>query len=280
MTSRPPLPTSTFEVSPTDEDVDSFHELGYASFERITTDDELEWLRAVYDELFAEKTGAFPGGYFDLARPYDAPGQDRLPQILVPELRVPELRDTTYARNGRRIASALLGVPEDTLQTWGHMILKPARYGSETPWHQDEAYWDIELAYNAIGAWMPLDPATVDSGCLHFVPGSHRGPVLRHRHISDDPAVHGLWTDEAETADAVAVPLPAGGTTFHHPRTLHHAGPNTTDVQRRAYANEFQQAPTRRDVAADHPWVTEGQVEWEKRDKIQAALAHRDARAR
>jgi ectoine hydroxylase-related dioxygenase (phytanoyl-CoA dioxygenase family) len=95
--------------------------------------------------------------------------------------------------------------------------------------------------------------------------------VLHHRHIDDDPSVHGLWTDEItgdQIAAAVPVPLAAGGATFHHPRTLHHTGPNSTDRPRRAYANEFQTTPVLRETPMDRPWVDEGQVRWNERPVV------------
>ena len=45
---------------------------------------------------------------------------------------------------------------------------------------------------------------------------------------------------------------------FHHPRTLHYAGPNTTGKARRAWANEYQSAPIMLQAPADRPWVIEG----------------------
>jgi hypothetical protein len=261
----PPLPTAAFEVTPTADDVAFFAENGYLSVPRITTDEEVEWLGLLYDLLFDEKVGGFKGGYFDLARPYDADGDDLLPQVLAPEHRFQQLRSTVYFRNARRMASALLGVDEESLHGWGHMILKPARRGHETPWHQDEAYWTADHSYAAVGAWMPLDDASVESGCLHFVPGSHLGPVLAHHHIGNDPAVHGLEADAPDTTTAVAVPIPAGAATFHHPRMIHYAGPNTTPQQRRAYANEFQLAPAAAEVVAERPWLDEGRKAWDAR---------------
>ncbi len=115
----PPLPTATFELAPTDDDVAFFAENGYVSVPRITTDEEVEWLGVVYDLLFEKKTGTFKGGYFDLARPYDAEGDDLLPQVLAPEHRFPQLRETVYLRNARRMASALLGVDEEVLARVG-----------------------------------------------------------------------------------------------------------------------------------------------------------------
>jgi ectoine hydroxylase-related dioxygenase (phytanoyl-CoA dioxygenase family) len=261
----PPLPSARFEITPTESDVAFFAANGFVSVPRITTDEEVEWLGVAYDLLFEQKAGAFQGGYFDLARSYDAEGDDLLPQVLSPEHRFPQLRDTLYFRNARCMAAALLEVDVAALHGWGHMISKPAHRGHETPWHQDEAYWPADKTYTAVGAWMPLDDASVESGCLKFVPGSHRGPVLSHHHIGDDPRVHGLEADQPDTTGAVAVPIPAGAATFHHPRMIHYAGPNTTDQPRRAYANEFQLAPVAADIVAERPWLDEGRRAWEAR---------------
>jgi ectoine hydroxylase-related dioxygenase (phytanoyl-CoA dioxygenase family) len=158
-----------------------------------------------------------------------------------------------------------MGVDAGDLQSWGHMIHKPAHHGEQIPWHQDEAYWDPDQAYQAVGTWMPLDDVDLENGCMCFLPGSHLGDVLPHRHINDDPAVHGLVTDDADPSRMVVMPLRAGGATFHHPRTLHHTPPNRSDRQRRAVATEFQTPPTPAAAPADRPWVAEGKAAWAAR---------------
>jgi ectoine hydroxylase-related dioxygenase (phytanoyl-CoA dioxygenase family) len=261
--------TTRFDVRLTDEQVEQFHTDGYTSVPRITTDEELEWLAPIYDSLFASRRGAFKGGYFDLARPYDSDGEDLVPQVLAPEHRHPELRDTNIFRNAMAIGAQLLGLPESQLKAWSHMILKPPHVGGPLPWHQDEAYWETTFAYRALGVWVPLDPATTESGCMHFVPGSHTGAVRPHRHIDDDPSVHGLETEvtDDERARTVAVPLDPGGATFHHCRTLHMTPPNVSDHVRRAWANEIQvePIPLPEGEQPDRPWVREGLAAWEAR---------------
>lgn len=257
-----PLPTSTLDVDIDDDQVELFREHGYLVVDQMVADEELEWLRSTYEEIFAARQGGFPGGAFDVTRRYeDDPGrgQQRFTQVLGPELSVPALLETGYVRNGRRIASRLLGLPEADLTNWGHMLTKPGRIGFPAPWHQDEAYWDPTKRYVAVGAWLPLDDATIDNGCLWFVPGSHKAGVRRHRHLDDDPAVHLLELDEeVDVGSAVPVPVKAGGATFHHCRTLHYSRPNSTPHDRRAYANEFQTVPVRRDTPADRPWYFDG----------------------
>jgi hypothetical protein len=260
-------PFAAFEVVLDEAHVRAFEADGFTWVPRITTDEEVAWLAELYDWLFAEKSRAVPGGHFDLVRPYDSDGEDRLPQVLAPEQRLPQLKTTAFWANGRKLAAQLMGLEADALQGWGHMIRKPARIGEALPWHQDEAYWEPSMVYRALGCWMPLDTATVENGCMTFIPGSHRGEVLPHRHVGDDPRVHALATtpDAADAARAVSVPVPAGGAVFHNSRTLHASGPNTTDKVRRAYANEWQLAPVKAQVSADRPWIAEGRAAWAAR---------------
>jgi ectoine hydroxylase-related dioxygenase (phytanoyl-CoA dioxygenase family) len=262
-----PPPDATLEVRLTDEQVQQFHRDGFTSVERITTDEELEWIRPIYDHLFETK-GTFKGGYFDLARPYESEGLDLVPQVLSPETRFPQLVQTNAVRNARAIAAQLLERDAADLGTWSHLILKPPGVGGPLPWHQDEAYWDPGFAYRALGCWVPLDPATVESGCMHFLPGSHAGPVRPHRHIDDDPNVHGLWTEVADDTTAVPVPLAPGGATFHHCRTLHMTTPNVSDHVRRAWATEVQIAPAALPPGEqpDHPWQREAVEAWQRRE--------------
>src|SRR5438128_9044386 len=101
MTERP---QADFPVPIADAQIAEFRERGFIRIDRITSDDELVWLGAVYDRLFEERVQTVPGGYFDLTRPYDSAGEDHQPQIIMPEARYRELRKTAFYRNGRVIA--------------------------------------------------------------------------------------------------------------------------------------------------------------------------------
>jgi len=58
-----------------------------------------------------------------------------------------------------------------------HAIFKPARHFAGHTVHQDEAYWDPAF----LSVWMPQQEATIENGCLHFVPKSHQSDVAPHR---------------------------------------------------------------------------------------------------
>lgn len=240
-----------------DDAIAQFERDGFLTLDAITTTEEIAWLREVYDRLIDEKVGWEEGNQFDLAGT-DEDGEAALPQILGPSRYVPELLETHYRKNAAAIARQILG---DGLsdRVGEHMIYKPPRRGAATPWHQDQAYHDPTLKYRGVNFWMPLDDVTVDSGCLQFVPGSHRLDVLPHHSINHDPRIHGLEVDHPEqyTDQAVACPIPAGGATIHACYLLHYAEANTTDRPRRAYTLSFRCEPVVRDVPIDNYWRRE-----------------------
>jgi hypothetical protein len=237
-----------FEVHPTDDEVAFFQEHGFLVVGRITTDEEIDWLRPLFERAFDESNGEM------------APQPKKAGiQTMFPELRFPELLGTTYLRNARRYAAALLQVDESELSSWGHMIRKPVEGSRLAPWHQDEAYWEPEVEYpKALGSWLPLHDVSVEMGAMQFIPGSHKQGIVDHVHYDrDDPAHNLLEAVGVDVTMAVACPLTKGGCTFHDKNTLHFTEPNTTDQPRYAYPIEHQVAPRLRDVPLQLSWVDE-----------------------
>jgi len=216
------------------EQIRPFHLNGFFSItDPIATDQELAWMRESYDRMFSARAGRESGDQFDLAGTDEEGKEASLPQILSPSKYAPELESGDYLVKANEIVKDLLG-PEAGVGV-AHAIFKPAGSGAATPWHQDEAYWDPNFQYKSVSVWMPLQPATLENGCLWFMPGSHEWEVLPHRSIGGDVRIHGLeMVDTSMLKDAVACPLPPGGITIHLNRTAHYAGANTSDIPRRA----------------------------------------------
>ena len=247
----------------TQDQIDFYHREGYLALDAITTQEEVAWLRGIYDRLFEARAGREAGDQFDLGGTDEEGQQAALPQILNPSKYAPELKAGLFRANAYAIAKQLLG--PDAEPGGEHAIFKPARTGAETPWHQDEAYWDPTLSYTSLSIWIPLQPATLENGCMQFVPGTHRQDVLPHHTINYDPRIHGLVVDDVDTTKAVACPIPPGGATIHHNRTLHYAGPNTSDIPRRAYILMFRLAATKRAEPRDNSWNSQKQTAREQR---------------
>lgn len=255
-------------ISLSEAQIRSFHEDGFLVLPAISTDAEVSKLREIFDRLFSENVGFNEGNQFDMVSRSGEGGPPKLKQLISPVNYAPELRDTVFRANALSLARQLLG-PEAG-PAFEHAILKPARHGAATPWHQDEAHrYDANFDYNQISIWMPLQEATVENGCMQYVPGTNRGEVLKHRSPGDDPTVHALETDPStfDATKAVPCPIPAGGCTIHAGRTLHYAGPNNTDIPRRAYILAFEIPPKLREVEREFPWNDEKRTDDEARKR-------------
>lgn len=240
-------------VTLTDEQIAFYHENGFLAIDSITTPEEVARLRGVYDRIFEQKAGRAEGNQFDLAGTDEEGKAAALPQILGPRKYAPELADTLYEVNARAIAEQLLGA--GVTFAGDHAIFKPAGSGAPTPWHQDEAYWDPGLNYHSLSVWMPLQEATVENGCMVFLPGSHKLEIGPHQSIGGDTRVHGLeMVEPVDESKAVACPLSAGGATFHDSRTMHFTNANRSSVPRRAYILGFGTPATPRTDGRRFPW--------------------------
>jgi ectoine hydroxylase-related dioxygenase (phytanoyl-CoA dioxygenase family) len=240
-------------VTLTSQQINFFHANGFLSLDAITTPEEVARMRTAYDQIFQQRAGREEGNQFDLAGADEEGKEAALPQILNPRKYAPELADTLYETNARAIAEQLLG-PEAHF-TGDHAIFKPARSGAPTPWHQDEVYWDPNTNYNALSFWMPLQEATLENGCMQFIPGSQNQEIVPHRSIGGDTRIHGLEiVADVDTSQAVPCPIPAGGVTLHGSRTMHYTGANHSDIPRRALILGFGAPGTPRTDGRRFPW--------------------------
>ena len=120
-------------------------------------------------------------------------------------------------------------------------LLKPPRMGREKPWHQDHAYFRIDLEAKVVGCWIALDEATVANGCMVIAPGSHlKGPVVHFQRRDWQ-----ICDTDVDNSGALAVPLKPGGLLIF--QSLLHPGtpPNRTAQRRRALQFHYrpQSAP-------------------------------------
>lgn len=109
-------------------------------------------------------------------------------------------------------------------------LVKPAHFGQEKPWHQDNAYFSVRDLDLVIGTWIALDDVDAGNGCMHVLPGGHCAGPLRHHHTFDCEIVPGRMNP----AQAVPVPLRAGGMLLFHANLPHQTPPNRSDRRRRA----------------------------------------------
>ncbi|MBT8099537.1 MAG: phytanoyl-CoA dioxygenase family protein [Gammaproteobacteria bacterium] len=115
-------------------------------------------------------------------------------------------------------------------------IFKPPRIGGEVYCHQDSTFLYTEPE-SCVGFWFALEDATVDNGCMHFIPGGHR-MGLKELHCRDASGKMGFKTlDDTPWPENATRPAeaPAGTMVMFDGRAPHLSGPNRSDKSRHAY---------------------------------------------
>ncbi len=250
----------------TQDEIEFANTNGFLVVEGVCPQHELDRIAEDYDFIFSTEWGKEEGRYFDLGGTDEDGKQRGLPQILGPTEYMSWLVDSEYFKNLASIAQQILQREEEADFHGSHAILKPAGYGLTTPWHQDKSYWGYGSEHHKANYWMPLEDATIESGCLHYIPGSHVHPgqdgydVVEHQSINNDPRIHGMEVTEKGASafdmdSAVAAPVKAGGVVIHFPRSMHYAGPNLTDHDRRALVCGFGYPSDFIHESKSYPWM-------------------------
>jgi len=146
----------------------------------------------------------------------------------------PVFRSHACNQDLAEMVAQLIGRPVDLYGD--QLLLKPPRYGTEKPPHQDNAYFKVEPADAVITCWTALDDATEENGCMRYFSGSHLNGLVEHDAIPGTPH---LVPPGLDNSTSTAVPIKAGGCIFHHSQCLHHSHPNRSDSGRRAYVCHF-----------------------------------------
>jgi hypothetical protein len=216
---------------------------GYLCLDSITTPEDIAQIRSLLDPLFAN-FDSLGDRAVDLAGPRQSGTPMRSPEVNEAAVLVPALRQTKAFKRCRAIARELLGVPVG--YQFDHAIYKPPHNNTATAWHQDEAYSNAAIPLRSIHFWIPLQPATIENGCMWFIPGSHRTGLVPH-HVANIRTAGSssrtvgktIAADDVDGSKGTACPIGIGSATAHHPLTLHFTGPNQTDDYRRVWILHF-----------------------------------------
>lgn len=116
------------------------------------------------------------------------------------------------------------------------LFVKPALSGGVVAWHQDYSYWTRTAPVNHLTCWIGLDDSTLENGCVHFVPRSHRWNLLPRKNLAENmnAIFEDLTADQKNEFKPVAVELKKGEASFHHPLTVHGSFENRAEEPRRA----------------------------------------------
>ena len=115
-------------------------------------------------------------------------------------------------------------------------IFKPPRIGGEVHCHQDSTFLYTEPE-SCIGFWFALEDATLENGCMHFIPGAHKMPLKQRNYRRDDGSFTIETLDDTPWPEDQKVPAeaPAGTLVIFAGRAPHMSGPNRSGKSRHAY---------------------------------------------
>ena len=120
------------------------------------------------------------------------------------------------------------------VRIWHDQALFKKPYANPTAWHLDTPFWSFSDP-EALSIWVALDDATLENGCLYFVPGSFKYTGFDNLGIGKNMnGIFNFYPDLAKLG-TVAAPIKAGSCSIHNGLTIHGAGPNMTNGYRRAF---------------------------------------------
>lgn len=233
-------PGSTVNALPGLASVDAgaeefYFDHGYVAVADTFTHAELQDAVEAIDDLVAGRNERFNNVYYEGAarrgiEQLDA--KDRLDRVrkLTSFTKYDErLRQMAKKPALLQIVSRLLGTKIPRLFQ-DMALLKPPTIGREKPWHQDHAYFDLELTERVVGVWIALDEATIENGCMQVLDGGHRrGPII-HWKIRDWQ----ICDVDMLGQSSVACPLKPGGALLFDSLLPHGTPANHSPLRRRA----------------------------------------------
>ncbi len=119
----------------------------------------------------------------------------------------------------------------------GKVMLKESHTGGAWEWHQDYGYWyDQGFVYpRMLSAFIALDPATKDNGCLQVLKGSHQMGRLNHIQIGSQSGVEKSRIEKVEPLfTRLHCEMSPGSVLYFDANLVHTSGPNESAHHRRS----------------------------------------------
>jgi len=175
-----------------------------------------------YDVYTPDEAGALYGKYAELEKTLGEEPQNRF--RIKAHLPFPWLCDVV---RHPRLLDAVEDLIGPDILCWGSSFFtKKSNDPRFISWHTDSFVYGFEPA-ETLTAWLGFNDSTVESGCLRYIPGSHRE---RSEHeIRPDPnnlATLGQNVIDVREDRAVNAVLKAGQVVFHHESVVHSSTPN------------------------------------------------------
>ena len=139
------------------------------------------------------------------------------------------------------------------------MIMKDPLVGGAWTWHQDYGYWyqnGVLFPWMA-SAFIAVDRATRDNGCLQVIRGSHHLGRIDHVQTGEQAGADGQRVDEIlKRQELVYLEMEPGDIVFFHSNTLHRSDQNKSKNPRWSMICSYNAARNDPYKESQHPRYT------------------------
>jgi ectoine hydroxylase-related dioxygenase (phytanoyl-CoA dioxygenase family) len=219
----------------TPEQVQQYQTNGFLIVEDFLSPEELEaWRDALNEALAKRKGNKLPGREKVYGKGDDADSSyfDNVFDQLINLWQDNEaMRKIMLDERIGRMAATLAQV--DGIRIWHDQALIKKPWANPTSWHLDTPYWSFSDR-RALSIWVALDDATLENGCLFFIPGSHQKTSFENPGIGKNMGAIFDVYPQFKTTRSVPAVMKAGSCSFHNGLTIHGAHANMTPGYRRA----------------------------------------------
>lgn len=220
------------------DQINSFNENGFLVVEDFLDQTELAEWRIAVEEAVRERNGVkIPGTEIKTGEDDGVNKEDSdyfgnvFDQLLNLWQTNDKMRKLMLNSDIGKMASELAGV--DGIRIWHDQALIKRPWANPTSWHLDTPFWSFSHPM-ALSIWIALDDATLENGCLYFIPGSHKKTNYQNPGITKNMNAVFLSYPELAKEQPVVGSMKAGSASFHNGLCIHGAGPNMTPGYRRA----------------------------------------------
>jgi len=154
---------------------------------------------------------------------------------------------------GETILDAVEDLIGPDILCWNTLFwTKEAHSETFVSWHQDLQYWGLDTD-ELITVWLAISHATLESGCMSVLPGSHLGEMMPHKdeYKPDNMLTRGQEIAvEVDASKTVAMPLQPGEASLHNGRLAHASRPNRSSDRRIGLSLHYMPTRTKQIIGA------------------------------
>jgi ectoine hydroxylase-related dioxygenase (phytanoyl-CoA dioxygenase family) len=204
-------------------EVDFYRTNGYLLPEEpLFTDEKFLRLKAIFEEILANKEGSLRADLLDTPHFYD----ERLLDFLLDD----DVLD---------VVENIIG-PDFGLWS-SHFICKEPKIGRASPWHEDSAYWHGRFDHfeGIVTIWLAIDRSGKDNGCMKVIPGSHLSGDSSYEEVDEDQYTFPSRIPDVDESQAVYLELEPNHYSLHDSRIIHGADANRSSMRRCGYTMRY-----------------------------------------